>query len=172
VIRPSAFSAILVYARSLMRARVGLVAGMFFGFSFGLGGLGRRGARQLADATSIATVYKLTPFLMLCRLLTAFLPASRGAQNRPLAAALPRRADAVRLSPHGSSARFCVRAYVAPVLTTFSGAVSRDRRSGPGAWLRHSLPVLGVVLVVMLVTAIAYFVYDSNRRAPPSSATT
>src|SRR5229473_6884886 len=53
---------------------------------------------------------------------------------------------------------------VAPVLTTFSGAVRRDRRSGLGAWLRHSLPVLGVVLVVMLVSAIAYFVYDSNRR--------
>src|SRR6266850_2100701 len=54
---------------------------------------------------------------------------------------------------------------VAPVLTTFSGAVRRDRPpSGLGAWLRHSLPVLGVVLVVMLVTAIAYFVYDSNRR--------
>jgi adenylate cyclase len=54
---------------------------------------------------------------------------------------------------------------VAPVPTTFSGAVRRDRRrSGLAAWLRHSLPVLGVVVVVMLVTAIAYFVYDSNRR--------
>ncbi|MFO1080040.1 MAG: MFS transporter [Reyranellaceae bacterium] len=74
MIMASAFSAILVYAQDLMPGRVGLVAGMFFGFSFGLGGLGAAALGRLADATSIETVYKLTPYLLLLGLLTAFLP--------------------------------------------------------------------------------------------------
>jgi MFS transporter, FSR family, fosmidomycin resistance protein len=78
MIMASAFSAILVYAQELMPGRVGLVAGMFFGFSFGLGGLGAAALGQLADATSIETVYKLTPFLLLLGLLTAFLPRQPG----------------------------------------------------------------------------------------------
>ena len=78
MIMASAFSAILVYAQELMPGRVGLVAGMFFGFSFGLGGLGAAALGQLADATSIETVYKLTPFLLLLGLLTAFLPRQSG----------------------------------------------------------------------------------------------
>ena len=45
-IMASAFSAILVYAQELMPGRVGLVAGLFFGFSFGLGGLGAAAARD------------------------------------------------------------------------------------------------------------------------------
>ena len=73
-IMASAFSAILVYAQELLPGRVGLVAGMFFGFSFGLGGLGAAALGQLADLTSIETVYKVTPFLLLLGLLTAFLP--------------------------------------------------------------------------------------------------
>mgnify|MGYP002630218187 FL=1 len=73
-IMASAFSAILVYAQELLPGRVGLVAGMFFGFSFGLGGLGAAALGQLADLTSIETVYKATPFLLLLGLLTAFLP--------------------------------------------------------------------------------------------------
>ena len=59
MIMASAFSAILVYAQELLPGRVGLVAGMFFGFSFGLGGLGAAALGQLADLTSIDTVYKL-----------------------------------------------------------------------------------------------------------------
>jgi MFS transporter, FSR family, fosmidomycin resistance protein len=78
MIMASAFSAILVYAQELMPGRVGLVAGMFFGFSFGLGGLGAAALGQLADATSIETVYRLTPFLLLLGLLTAFLPRQPG----------------------------------------------------------------------------------------------
>jgi FSR family fosmidomycin resistance protein-like MFS transporter len=74
MIMASAFSAILVYAQDLMPGRVGLVAGMFFGFSFGLGGLGAAALGRLADVTSIETVYKVTPFLLLLGLLTAFLP--------------------------------------------------------------------------------------------------
>ncbi|MDP1750447.1 MAG: MFS transporter, partial [Reyranella sp.] len=78
MIMASAFSAILVYAQELLPGRVGLVAGMFFGFSFGLGGLGAAALGQLADLTSIDTVYKVTPFLLLLGLLTAFLPRHPG----------------------------------------------------------------------------------------------
>ncbi len=74
----SAFPAILVYAQELLPGRVGLVAGMFFGFSFGLGGLGAAALGKLADMTSIETVYQVTPFLLLLGLLTAFLPSHPG----------------------------------------------------------------------------------------------
>ena len=74
MIMASAFSAILVYAQELLPGRVGLAAGVH-GFSFGLGGLGRGRARQSSRiSTSIATVYRLCPFLLLLGLLTAFLP--------------------------------------------------------------------------------------------------
>jgi MFS transporter, FSR family, fosmidomycin resistance protein len=78
MIMASAFSAILVYAQELLPGRVGLVAGMFFGFSFGLGGLGAAALGQLADLTSIETVYRATPFLLMLGLLTAFLPRQPG----------------------------------------------------------------------------------------------
>jgi FSR family fosmidomycin resistance protein-like MFS transporter len=84
MVMASAFSAILVYAQELMPGRVGLVAGMFFGFSFGLGGLGAAALGRLADVAGIETVYKVTPFLLLLGLLTAFLP------KRPGRPALPR----------------------------------------------------------------------------------
>jgi MFS transporter, FSR family, fosmidomycin resistance protein len=77
-IMASAFSAILVYAQELMPGRVGLAAGMFYGFSFGLGGLGAAVLGRIADLTSIATVYRLCPFLLLLGLLTAFLPRQPG----------------------------------------------------------------------------------------------
>ncbi len=73
-IMASAFSAILVYAQDLLPGRVGLVAGIFFGFSFGLGGLGAAALGQLADWTSITTVYRICAFLPLLGLATAFLP--------------------------------------------------------------------------------------------------
>jgi len=78
MIMASAFPAILVYAQELLPGRVGLVAGMFFGFSFGLGGLGAAALGKLADLTSIATVYQVTPFLLCLGLLTAFLPRHPG----------------------------------------------------------------------------------------------
>ncbi len=74
LILSSAFTAILVYAQDLMPGRVGMVAGMFFGFSFGLGGLGAAALGEIADWTSIDTVYRLCSFLPLIGLLTAFLP--------------------------------------------------------------------------------------------------
>ena len=77
-IMASAFPAILVYAQELLPGRVGLVAGMFFGFSFGLGGLGAAALGKLADMTSIETVYQATPFLLCLGLLTALLPRQVG----------------------------------------------------------------------------------------------
>jgi FSR family fosmidomycin resistance protein-like MFS transporter len=78
MIMASAFPAILVYAQELLPGRVGLVAGMFFGFSFGLGGLGAAALGKLADMTSITFVYQVTPFLLCLGLLTAFLPKHPG----------------------------------------------------------------------------------------------
>ncbi|MFI5000182.1 MAG: MFS transporter [Reyranellales bacterium] len=83
MIMASAFPAILVYAQELLPGRVGLVAGMFFGFSFGLGGLGAAALGKLADLTSIATVYQVTPFLLCLGLLTAFLPKHPGRPSFP-----------------------------------------------------------------------------------------
>jgi FSR family fosmidomycin resistance protein-like MFS transporter len=74
LVMSSAFSAILVYAQELLPGRVGLVAGVFFGFSFGLGGLGAAALGELADRTSIDTVYAVCAFLPLLGLLTVFLP--------------------------------------------------------------------------------------------------
>ena len=74
MIMASAFSAIIVYAQELLPGRVGMVAGMMFGFSFGLGGLGAAALGKVADVTSIETVYKAVSFLPLIGLLTAFLP--------------------------------------------------------------------------------------------------
>ena len=83
MIMASAFSAILVYAQELLPGRVGLVAGMFFGFSFGLGGLGAAALGQIADWTSIDTVYRVCSFLPLIGLLTAFLPNIERKPARP-----------------------------------------------------------------------------------------
>ncbi|MSP50465.1 MAG: MFS transporter [Alphaproteobacteria bacterium] len=74
LIMASAFSAIIVYAQDLLPGRVGMVAGIFFGVSFGLGGLGAAALGKVADLTSIDTVYKICSFLPLFGLLTAFLP--------------------------------------------------------------------------------------------------
>ncbi len=70
----SAFSAILVYAQDLIPGKVGTVAGLFFGFAFGMGGIGSALLGALADHTSIQYVFKVCAFLPLIGLLTAFLP--------------------------------------------------------------------------------------------------
>ncbi len=74
LILASAFSAIVVYAQELLPGRIGLVAGMMFGFSFGLGGLGAAALGQIADVTGIETVYRVCSFLPLIGLMTALLP--------------------------------------------------------------------------------------------------
>ncbi len=77
VILASAFSAILVYATELMPGKVGTIAGLFFGFGFGIAGLGSAVLGNLADATSIHFVFEVCAFLPLIGLLTAFLPDVR-----------------------------------------------------------------------------------------------
>jgi FSR family fosmidomycin resistance protein-like MFS transporter len=74
VVIASAFSAILVYAQELLPDRVGLIAGLFFGFAFGVAGVGAAALGRLADHTSIEFVYRLCAFLPLIGLLTGFLP--------------------------------------------------------------------------------------------------
>ena len=74
LILASAFSAIMVYAQELLPGRVGLVAGLFFGFAFGIAGLGAAALGKMADLTSIA--------LRLSRLL---VPAADRPPDRPAA---------------------------------------------------------------------------------------
>lgn len=74
----SAFSAILVYAQELMPGRIGLVSGLFFGFAFGMGGLGAAALGLLADHTSIEFVYKTIAFLPLLGIVAALLPKGHG----------------------------------------------------------------------------------------------
>jgi FSR family fosmidomycin resistance protein-like MFS transporter len=76
-IMASAFPAILIYAMELLPGRVGMIAGMFYGLSFGLGGLSAALLGELADVTSITAVYHLCAFLPLLGLLTWFLPDIR-----------------------------------------------------------------------------------------------
>jgi MFS transporter, FSR family, fosmidomycin resistance protein len=74
VILASAFSAILVYAQELVPGRVGMISGLFFGFAFGMGGIGAAVLGKLADQTSIDFVYRVCAFLPAIGLLTGFLP--------------------------------------------------------------------------------------------------
>jgi MFS transporter, FSR family, fosmidomycin resistance protein len=80
MILASAMPAILVYAQELLPGRVGLVGGLFFGFSFGMGGLGAAVLGEVADHTSIGFVYRLCAFLPAIGLLAAFLPRIRPAR--------------------------------------------------------------------------------------------
>ena len=74
----SAFSAILVYAQELMPGKVGMVSGLFFGFAFGMGGLGAALLGLLADKTSIEFVYNTIAYLPLLGVVAALLPKSPG----------------------------------------------------------------------------------------------
>ncbi len=74
----SAFSAIVVYAQELTPGNVGAVAGLFFGLSFGLGGIGAALLGALADRTSLTFVYHVCAFLPAVGLLGAVLPNAPG----------------------------------------------------------------------------------------------
>jgi FSR family fosmidomycin resistance protein-like MFS transporter len=74
LILSSAFSAILVYAQELIPGKVGMIAGLFFGFAFGIAGIGSALMGKLADHTSIEHVYFICSFLPLIGLVTGFLP--------------------------------------------------------------------------------------------------
>ena len=74
LILASAFSAIVVYAQDLVPGRTGVISGLFFGFAFGMGGVGASGLGVLADHTSIAYVMQVCAFLPAIGLLGIFLP--------------------------------------------------------------------------------------------------
>jgi FSR family fosmidomycin resistance protein-like MFS transporter len=70
----SAFSAMVVFAQELVPGRVGLIAGMFFGFAFGFGGIGAAVLGVFADREGIEFVYRICSYMPLLGLLTVFLP--------------------------------------------------------------------------------------------------
>lgn len=84
LILASAFSAILVYAQELVPGRVGLISGLFFGFAFGMGGIGAALLGQLADRTNIEFVYHVCSYLPAIGLLTGFLPDLEKLKFEPL----------------------------------------------------------------------------------------
>jgi FSR family fosmidomycin resistance protein-like MFS transporter len=85
IILASAFPAIVVYAQELMPGRTGAVAGLFFGFAFGMAGIGAAVLGKLADVLGIDTLYQLCSGLPLIGLLAAFLPASEHRAATPRA---------------------------------------------------------------------------------------
>ena len=70
----SAFPAIVVYAQEIVPGKVGTISGLFFGFAFGMGGIGAAILGRIADATSIPFVYKICAYLPVIGLLAGFLP--------------------------------------------------------------------------------------------------
>ena len=78
LILSSAFPAILVYGQELMPGKVGMIAGLFFGLAFGMGGIGSAVLGHLADRTSIHFVFLVCSYLPLIGLLTGFLPEVGG----------------------------------------------------------------------------------------------
>ena len=78
----SAFSAILVYAQELMPGTVGMVSGLFFGFAFGMGGLGAAVLGLVADHQGIDFVYQLSAYLPLLGIVAALLPRGVGGRSR------------------------------------------------------------------------------------------
>jgi FSR family fosmidomycin resistance protein-like MFS transporter len=79
----SAFPAILVYAHELLPGRVGLVSGVFFGFAFGLGGLGAAAMGHIADAYGIVFVYHLCSYLPAIGLVAWLLPNLERGKEKP-----------------------------------------------------------------------------------------
>lgn len=77
LILASAFPAIVVFAQELVPGRTGLIAGIFFGFAFGMGGIAAAVLGLIADARGIEYVYRICAYLPLTGLLTIFLPRMR-----------------------------------------------------------------------------------------------
>lgn len=78
----SAFSAIVVYATDLKPDKVGMIAGIFFGLMFGLGGIGSAFFGRLADLTSIEFVFKVSTWLPLLGVIAVFLPDVRPSKRK------------------------------------------------------------------------------------------
>ena len=77
LILASAFSAILVYAQELVPGRVGMIAGLFFGFAFGVAGVGAAVLGAVADSRGISFVYQCCAYLPALGMLAALLPDLR-----------------------------------------------------------------------------------------------
>ena len=88
VILASAFSAIIVFAQELVPGKVGLIAGLFFGFAFGIGGIGAAVLGEVADIKGIDFVYNLCSYLPALGLLTVFLPNIEGPKSKALKPAI------------------------------------------------------------------------------------
>jgi len=82
VVISSAFSAIVVMGHALLPSRIGMVSGLFFGFAFGMSGIGAAALGILADHTSIEFVFTVCSYLPAIGLVTVFLP-DIGASPRP-----------------------------------------------------------------------------------------
>jgi FSR family fosmidomycin resistance protein-like MFS transporter len=81
LILASAFSAIIVYAQELVPGRVGTISGLFFGFAFGIAGIGAAVLGELADRTSINVVYQVCAFLPAIGILAFWLPRVPGQER-------------------------------------------------------------------------------------------
>ena len=103
----SAFPAIVVFAQELVPGRVGMIAGIFFGFAFGMGGVAAAVLGVLADARGIEFVYWVCSFMPLLGLFTIFLPSMKEmrAANQTAASALNR--ASVCWSSRSSTGSFC-----------------------------------------------------------------
>jgi FSR family fosmidomycin resistance protein-like MFS transporter len=77
----SATPAIIVFAQELMPHRLGMISGLFFGFAFGVGGLGAAVLGKVADSTGIEFVYQVCAFLPAMGLLGFLLPNVREPRN-------------------------------------------------------------------------------------------
>lgn len=77
VILASAFPAIVVFAQELVPGQIGLIAGLFFGFAFGMGGIAAAVLGVVADAKGIDFVYSVCSFLPLLGLITVLLPNTK-----------------------------------------------------------------------------------------------
>ncbi len=77
----SAFPAIVVYAQELMPGKTGAVSGLFFGFAFGMAGIGAASLGLIADHSSIETVYQICAYLPAIGMFAALLPNTRTARS-------------------------------------------------------------------------------------------
>jgi FSR family fosmidomycin resistance protein-like MFS transporter len=91
LILSSAFSAIIVYAQELVPHRVGMVSGLFFGFAFGIGGLGAAGLGWAADTFGIQTVFRWCAWLPMLGLIALRLPDMGSVRSRAAAASMTSR---------------------------------------------------------------------------------
>ncbi len=74
LILSSAFPSIIVYAQELLPKKLGMISGLFYGFAFGMGGLGSALLGWYADHTSIAFIYQICSYLPLIGIVAYFLP--------------------------------------------------------------------------------------------------